>query len=366
MAEVVGTIASALTLAGLFKLCIEAFDVVQTAKNQAVDLKKLTLKLNIEKCRLWIWGQAMGLTQHLPPDSPKPLDNYPFPAVIEESLDLIVGLFNDSETLRAKYGCRNLQERGEPLSLLGVGTPGPTERLSMSFDNFRVRNVSKMKPAGFVQKGSWIIHDRKKFELLISEVKDLIDGLQDITKDVATLEGQDRIIRSRITTIDDVETLDMVAEVCEKDHPRFSDAASTKAEAISLSTTFKHNIFDWVNTIEDSHSDTDTIDAIESLTTTEMKHKLFSLLKNRRNLVAANEAAVQQDDTNEQLMTVTKSPPQEVKGEEALQYWGYLFETNKSGTDKLNRLLQGIARYIVRSIFPSDIAHGLISASRPP
>lgn len=56
MAGIIGTTASAVSLAALFKLSIEGFDMVQTAKNQAVDLKKLTLKLSIEKCRLWTWG----------------------------------------------------------------------------------------------------------------------------------------------------------------------------------------------------------------------------------------------------------------------------------------------------------------------
>ena len=52
MAEIVGTFASAVTLATLFKSCIQAFDLIHTSQNQATDLKKLTLRLNIEKCRL--------------------------------------------------------------------------------------------------------------------------------------------------------------------------------------------------------------------------------------------------------------------------------------------------------------------------
>jgi hypothetical protein len=62
MAEIVGIVASALTLAGLFKLCIESFDVIHTLQAQGTDLEKLLLKLRIEKCRLYTWGQTMGLT----------------------------------------------------------------------------------------------------------------------------------------------------------------------------------------------------------------------------------------------------------------------------------------------------------------
>lgn len=49
--------------------------------------------------------------------------------------------------------------------------------------------------------------------------------------------------------------------------------------------------------------------------------------------------------------TTEKRPPPVGETDESLQYWGYLFKKNKSGTERLNRLLQGIARYIVRSRF---------------
>jgi hypothetical protein len=66
----------------------------------------------------------MGLTQHSPLGSSKPLDNCPFPTIVEESLSFTVGLFNDSEMLGSKYGWRKLQQDEEPLVLPGVGTPG--------------------------------------------------------------------------------------------------------------------------------------------------------------------------------------------------------------------------------------------------
>jgi hypothetical protein len=55
MAEVIGTIASALTIAALFKTCIEAFDLVRASQRQESELRKLSLRLNIEKSRLYTW-----------------------------------------------------------------------------------------------------------------------------------------------------------------------------------------------------------------------------------------------------------------------------------------------------------------------
>lgn len=46
----------------------------------------------------------------------------------------------------------------------------------------------------------------------------------------------------------------------------------------------------------------------------------------------------------------TAEVPTESQDKEALQYWGYLLQEDKCGTEKLNRLLAGIAQYIVRAI----------------
>lgn len=45
------------------------------------------------------------------------------------------------------------------------------------------------------------------------------------------------------------------------------------------------------------------------------------------------------------------TPARRVEDKEALQYWGFLVKADKCGTEKLNRLLVGIAHYIVHLAF---------------
>ncbi len=40
-------------------------------------------------------------------------------------------------------------------------------------------------------------------------------------------------------------------------------------------------------------------------------------------------------------------PDTNTESKEALEYWGFLFQRNKCASDKLDRLLKGIARCIV-------------------
>lgn len=57
MAEVLGAVASGITLAALFKACIDAFELIQVGRHQDVDYRKLKLRLNVERCRLFVWGR---------------------------------------------------------------------------------------------------------------------------------------------------------------------------------------------------------------------------------------------------------------------------------------------------------------------
>ena len=288
MAEVIGTIASALTIASLFKVCVEAFDVVQAVQNQPSDLKKIALKLNIEKCRLYIWGQAMGLTSITEPRQQTSLDSCPYPELISETLELILDLFRDSHKLGSKYGCAMVE------SASSVANYGPrstvTRQLNASFDNFKIMPKASAKRTPLAKKTSWAIRDRKKFGILIDEAKALIDGLQDITKDLRSQELQDEMMTSRIQSISDVRTLDWVSEVCEIDYPALSDAASLKAETISETSSFHREIENWKDTITigDESDDSDdssvqsTIAALEDMTVTEVKHKFSSYLLRAR------------------------------------------------------------------------------------
>ena len=59
--EVLGAVASDVTLAALFKCTFEALDLIHLYQTQDVDFKLLQLQYSLEKCRLYNWGVEMGL-----------------------------------------------------------------------------------------------------------------------------------------------------------------------------------------------------------------------------------------------------------------------------------------------------------------
>jgi hypothetical protein len=110
MAEVVGFLASGFTLASLFKVCLVAIDLIQTAQHQELDRKKLLLKLKIEKCRLYTWGEGIGLSTAPVASKPRPLDSCPnhVQDLVKDTLDMIIQLFTDTKRLKDRYGRKEI------------------------------------------------------------------------------------------------------------------------------------------------------------------------------------------------------------------------------------------------------------------
>jgi hypothetical protein len=105
---------------------------------------------------------------------------------------------------------------------------------------------------------------------LIADVKDFVDGLQDLIKSLYPVIHQENCIKPGARQIDDVDTLDLLTDVCEVDHPAISDAASEKSEILSLTTTRKWEVEQWTSKVI---SDLDpAIAEVESLTLTKLKH----------------------------------------------------------------------------------------------
>ncbi|KAH8659325.1 prion-inhibition and propagation-domain-containing protein [Tricladium varicosporioides] len=278
MAEVLGTIASALTIAALFKSCINAFDLVQAAKCQEADYNRLLVKFNIEKCRLLTWGQMMRLTGPSQHDAPRPLDNFQFRHLVIETLQMLHRLFSDSNRIQMRYGCQEVST-SEPDNGAEIDVLGP---LTYPFLHFG-KGLYKKKELGLSQKGRWVIRDRKKFADLITQIKEMVDGLQEITKTIAPIRVQESVMTDRITTIIDVDTLHLVSEACETDHPKLSQIASLLSEALSMSDTKRRETEAWL--ADASPLPDPTVACLEDMTLPELKRLTLDLMEERKEVV---------------------------------------------------------------------------------
>jgi hypothetical protein len=61
MAEPIGLTIGLLSLAGLFSTCIDCFDFYEASKDCGDELRTLLVQLDLEKTRLLIWAEHVGL-----------------------------------------------------------------------------------------------------------------------------------------------------------------------------------------------------------------------------------------------------------------------------------------------------------------
>lgn len=267
--ELLGAVASGVTLAKLFKYAFEALDLIHLYQTQDVDFNKLQLQFRLEKCRLYNWGMQMGLTNNLRPNL---LNDWHHKDVVIDCLRQIVRLLSDAESIRDKYGCVEVTPSTELLIERG---PQYSSSIAAVFDNFKIQSSRFEKSRAKVRRKSrWIVRDRKKFILLIEELRGLIDSLQDITNELSSTARLEEALRSRIGGIPDVETLLMIASVWKESHPRIASTASTRAESLSMSSGQKNNISEWRSFIGSEDSDETLIGNLEDLTITELKHSV--------------------------------------------------------------------------------------------
>jgi hypothetical protein len=274
MAEAVGIVASAISIAGLFKACIDAFEIIKAAQSQELDFQKAVLKLNIEKCRLYIWGQAVRLTAPPNESQPCPLETFDFRPLVIDTLSMLLRLFSSTSKLQDRYGCRAVMDESA-LTDLAVATVETDHvgNLSTCFSDFRLSNCEV--DSSVKKKFRWLVQDRKKFPALVSEARELIDGLQDITKSISSINTQTQATASRIQQITQPDTLQLIADVCEAEHPALSDAASIRLEIVSMAQTQRDAIEAWKDDIEPPG---DPFSEVESLTVTELKHRLLQYI----------------------------------------------------------------------------------------
>jgi Prion-inhibition and propagation len=140
MAEVIGVIASALAIV---QLCIRGFDFIQAAQQQEADLRKLTIKLSIEKFCLYTWGETLGLAKQPKLEEKIPLQHCKSADTVVETLRLVLELLDDSQKTREKYGCEKIDVPHGALLLPETEQSKLVQQLNASFSNFRIRGKTE-------------------------------------------------------------------------------------------------------------------------------------------------------------------------------------------------------------------------------
>ena len=228
----------------LWKTCVQVFDTLASIKRYGKDYEIAHVKLEVERVRLFLWGENIGLS-NVDHENPNPrggvdldprLNRPEIGGPVMKLLGCIQEVFVDTDALQKKYGLKKAvahDNRDSPFSEKIEQSPGES--------TFALRSVFKRAYTGLQKsakdnsqstslqrKTVWAIHDKAKFLVLVAEIRGFNDSLSAIFPDIQS-RAVDRL-RDDIETSEDIRSLQLLQEASAQDHVEISDTASVRLE----------------------------------------------------------------------------------------------------------------------------------------
>jgi len=178
----VDPIGLAFGLAGLYTTSLEVLDRISTAKSYGEDYDLFVTKVEIDRLRLFRWGQAVGLAL-----GGIPHENLQDPAVQRAVCELFrraICFFEDSEVVKKRHAVETLSrgfisfvpERIGSLRMLGADRETSLV-VATAVDHPRERAGRLQKGTSTLRKVKWAFSGKAKSEKLMQELAWFVDRL---------------------------------------------------------------------------------------------------------------------------------------------------------------------------------------------
>ncbi|KAL8791869.1 MAG: hypothetical protein Q9195_005531 [Heterodermia aff. obscurata] len=213
-----------LGVAALFKTCIDSFEYFKAASALNRNFEVLLVKLDFEQERLLVWGDEIGIGKA---DIDDPEEIALHSDLTKRCLANIKNLLGDTEALKSRYGVRPVSSHDQNFERSGVS--------ANALKRFRLRFGRPSREHSVLNRTRWAIHDAPKFQSLVSDLRDLIDGL---TRQVPVPQDRlDQKVQDDIASmVDNISGLRLLQEACENQYPTWQKAASVAIDASEAGT----------------------------------------------------------------------------------------------------------------------------------
>ncbi|KAL8901197.1 MAG: hypothetical protein Q9192_000674 [Flavoplaca navasiana] len=258
--EPVSVSIGAVGLVALLTTCVECFEYIDAAKSCGWDLELLTIKFAIEKARLLIWGESVGILSTTAGNTR--VESPHVRPIVEQTLNCIRMLFEDTNALTANYGLKPTGNDVSSPSLALTGPSGTTQsvalplRLKASYIRFKSRIDQTKKQTSTTKKTKWAIRDKQKFIYFVEDIHQLINGLEAITDSVDMATKRAAFIKEELSTVEDPEDLKLITEACADRNQQWSEAASTALGSSVCGASNHNRIKEWMSANSDAHMST--------------------------------------------------------------------------------------------------------------
>jgi hypothetical protein len=244
--SIVGTVG---VLGQIFQGCINAYQIFTAASNLGRDSERLVCKIRIEEMRLLVWGREWGveegrLEKYLGEESKA--GNERLRGLAIQVLSELYRTITDLDRLKGRYGLRDVDnavaggvpekagkgENGNSNSnnVKALPAPGEAWKEGSKDKSFTARFKSELH-----LRARWVIADKDKFHLFLSDLKDYNDGLEQLfpSSRLATLHRtwQNELLQNAQR---DLNKLNLLESASNGVYPQLTASANLKQLRVNL------------------------------------------------------------------------------------------------------------------------------------
>lgn len=190
------TAMGAIGLFGLFTTCMSCFEYIQYGRRFGQDYEQAVLKLDICRLRLHRWARSIGL-----------LSNNSKQLLIEESLSdreieiaktLLGSIFEAFENVRRlsnQYEQRQKvlnsgSKQTQALEVMGSDDASLSARTAKMHKKVKAQMLTRQMSTSTLDKTRWALYEKKRFDDLVRDIKELTDALIESFPDTLLLQNQ--------------------------------------------------------------------------------------------------------------------------------------------------------------------------------
>ena len=209
----VGEVLGALGLAALFSTCIECFGYFKSSQRMEKDSDILLVKLDIEKTRLLVWGDAVGIfeTTSSSPAQNSIINDEAARQLLGRCLKSIESVLTDAERLTRDYGV--VEQHHASQREIDFVSANSMAVFRTSWRRFFVRNSSALpRRDDLLARTKWGIYKKEFFQGLINDLKDLVDGLYELAPVTQILNNTVEADVECLTNLDELRLFEAATE----------------------------------------------------------------------------------------------------------------------------------------------------------
>jgi hypothetical protein len=262
MADAAGLV---IGVVALWQSCIQVYEIVDSTRQHGMEFELMNVKFEVERVRLLCWGDAVGLAHaHMEAGSPMPDSasasntnslNLRFRredvrSTVMRLLGCIQHVFENTDRLQDHYGLQAVAPIGQMVTSQGQSNgqgppPSQSQRIlngvfRRTYDNLRRMASERQRTTPLRRRTVWAVRDRRKFEMLVNELRGFNDSLESLFPDAQIRVAE--VMRAEIEGAVEVRELQLLQEATAEEHQDLSECASVRLETLGVTVSARTDL----------------------------------------------------------------------------------------------------------------------------